>query len=80
MVGGRDILHRISAMVLEKEEEEIKRECPRNTTPPDTYGMDFLQLDWNSPARKREGLQDSSDLLQGQALRNRAVHADLVSL
>lgn len=45
MVGGRDILHRISAMVLEKEEEEIKRECPRNTTPPDTYGMDFLQLD-----------------------------------
>lgn len=50
---GRDILHRISAMVLEKDEEEIKRECPRNTTPSDTYGMDFLQLDWNTPAIKR---------------------------
>lgn len=53
VVVGRDILHRISAMVLEKDEEEIKRECPRNTTPPDTYGMDFLQLDWNTPAIKR---------------------------
>lgn len=69
-VGGTYIPRRIRARSVEQEEGGKMRECPRNRTPADTYGMDQ-----NTAARKdRRSAESHRPVGQELTPRNGAAH------